>query len=438
MTRRGILTLSALALLSAVGLAKQAGQTPSGLRSVVAGEWAYLLGPAEQAVGPGVRWVMSAPGGRYLLCERRKLPTVLVPGVTMPPTEVSLTAWDTKTRKSSTLWRFTESEELRVSTSPHAWFGGTSTALLTIDEGEKRSLALLNLGAGTLQRLPMANGFFSGIVEHPDLPLLAFTTVEINAEGMGSPRITLIRSSGAIIATVPLIGGKSPQGWSQDGKRLYLTVVERVPNQKPRLAWYGMDLTGKETRLEKEPTDIARQEPKQLPLKIVEQSATLTTGTSTEKLPSLWLGDQQKPGARITAEVDPRSSVLLPDLSAVAYQYQSALYVVPLITLDKTAYEDLLKRQKRAQLLSNSKQIGLAIMMYAQDYDETFPSGGLSDTIMPYLKNSDILNGFQFTYSGPLELGKIEKPADTVLGFISGPGGRAVLYADGHARWEDS
>jgi len=77
-------------------------------------------------------------------------------------------------------------------------------------------------------------------------------------------------------------------------------------------------------------------------------------------------------------------------------------------------------------------------MMYAQDYDEVLPSGdGLQDTILPYLKMADILKGFQFTYNGPSELGKIEKPNETVLGFISGPGGRAVLYADGHARWED-
>ncbi|MGC4044520.1 MAG: hypothetical protein QM758_12065 [Armatimonas sp.] len=441
-TPKGILTLGALALLCTVGLARQAGQGTGSLHAVVAGERAYILGPAEQVVGPGVRWVSPAPGGRYLLCERRKIAGLPVPGGPPPAAEVTLVSWDTKTRKSSTLYRYTEANNISFSTNMHGWFGGSSVALVYMDEGGRQSPVLVNLGAGTLQQMPGISpekiGGVANTIVHPNLPLFGLVTTDITPERTLSLKLTVVRSSGAVVFSVPLTPGRNPNAWSQDGKRLYLTGVERVPNQKPRLAWYAMDLTGNETRLEKEPADKAADEPKELPIKATERPATLTVEATSEKLPSLWLGNGQKPEARITAEVDHNSGALLPDLSAVTYQYQSALYVVPLTALDKTAYDELLKRAKRSQLLSNIKQIGLAILMYSQDYDETLPpGGGIEDIIQPYLRDRGIMDGFQFTYSGSSDINKIEKPADTILGFISGPGGRAVIYADGHARWED-
>ena len=61
---------------------------------------------------------------------------------------------------------------------------------------------------------------------------------------------------------------------------------------------------------------------------------------------------------------------------------------------------------RRASCLSNLKQLGLAIVMYAQDYDDTFPgcaswtsspwynppyySVGFKPTIMPYVKNAQV------------------------------------------------
>src|SRR5579859_6644071 len=64
------------------------------------------------------------------------------------------------------------------------------------------------------------------------------------------------------------------------------------------------------------------------------------------------------------------------------------------------------EKARAATCLSNQKQIGLAIMMYVQDYDETFPMdqydtsapGGVpddntlrfwTDFVYPYIKNGD-------------------------------------------------
>lgn len=51
------------------------------------------------------------------------------------------------------------------------------------------------------------------------------------------------------------------------------------------------------------------------------------------------------------------------------------------------------EKARTASCLNNQKQLGLAIMQYTQDYDETYPSidsGVLTQNIQPYLKNKDV------------------------------------------------
>jgi len=45
--------------------------------------------------------------------------------------------------------------------------------------------------------------------------------------------------------------------------------------------------------------------------------------------------------------------------------------------------------------------------------------------------------GFSFALSGE-KLSSITNPADTILGYVTGPGGRAIIYVDGHVKWEPS
>jgi len=115
--------------------------------------------------------------------------------------------------------------------------------------------------------------------------------------------------------------------------------------------------------------------------------------------------------------------------------------------------------------LSNLKQLGLGILMYAQDHDETLPHADKwCDELMPYLKNEEILRcpqapelecgyAFNVALSG-LSLGMIEAPAETIILFDSDQGkrngsaavtaipkvgrhngGNNVGYVDGHCKW---
>ena len=91
---------------------------------------------------------------------------------------------------------------------------------------------------------------------------------------------------------------------------------------------------------------------------------------------------------------------------------------------------------ERTVLLSNAKQVGLAFLLYASDMDDEFPANGADwqEQIMPYLKNRDIMSGFVYSFKGG-NATNVESPASTELGYISGAGGRAVVYVDGHAKW---
>ena len=108
--------------------------------------------------------------------------------------------------------------------------------------------------------------------------------------------------------------------------------------------------------------------------------------------------------------------------------------------------------------LSNMRQLGLAMMMYTQDYDNTLPP--LKDNVhvqkllFPYLKNKSLFTcpttktAYQVnsaltskkTRKGQgIRLATILNPAQTVIFYETKPhadGQRSIGYLDGHAKRE--
>ena len=101
-----------------------------------------------------------------------------------------------------------------------------------------------------------------------------------------------------------------------------------------------------------------------------------------------------------------------------------------------------------AQSMSNMKQLGLGMMMYAQDHNETLPpmqdAASWKKAIMPYIKNEDVFvhPGTKAAYvPNPLMNGRhladIAEPANTIAATEAAPsadGTLAVLYMDGHVK----
>lgn len=64
------------------------------------------------------------------------------------------------------------------------------------------------------------------------------------------------------------------------------------------------------------------------------------------------------------------------------------------------------EKARQASCISNQKQIGIAMMMYVQDYDETYPTtyddAGVQwyDKVYPYIKNGEKFNGLSYGRGG--------------------------------------
>jgi prepilin-type processing-associated H-X9-DG protein len=116
--------------------------------------------------------------------------------------------------------------------------------------------------------------------------------------------------------------------------------------------------------------------------------------------------------------------------------------------------------------LSNLKQLGLAMMMWAQDHDEVLPPAeNWTQELMPYLKNDQVFRcpgapdqqcGYAYNLAlAGRKLGDIPNPAETVLFYETTLGmpspadlgesqpkpgrhnaGNSVAYTDGHVRWQ--
>ncbi len=144
----------------------------------------------------------------------------------------------------------------------------------------------------------------------------------------------------------------------------------------------------------------------------------------------------EKPVALVSS--DSTNAAFMGTNRGIVFQSLSGLWHMPVAEIPLEDFKQMKSAAERTVALSNAKQAGLALIMYAQDYDEVFPTGDdINNKIMPYIKNQDILNSFAYTYGGGA-ISAITSPAETELGYVNGPGGKAIVYADGHAKWKSN
>ncbi len=115
----------------------------------------------------------------------------------------------------------------------------------------------------------------------------------------------------------------------------------------------------------------------------------------------------------------------------------------------ETTLDSARGKAQRAASASNLKQIGLALMMYSQDYDEVLPpmvdSASVKKILMPYMANdklfTDPRTGELYAVNTVLskhKLAQIVSPAEMAVFYeknLDSDGGRNVAFADGHVKW---
>jgi len=101
------------------------------------------------------------------------------------------------------------------------------------------------------------------------------------------------------------------------------------------------------------------------------------------------------------------------------------------IQLAKSAVDEAL----RQKLLKKAKTVGIALMLYAADWDDVMPGQENWQTdVLPYTKDAELLKEFNYTFRGG-NIAEIKNPESIEMGFVLGPNGRAVVYLDGHTKW---
>jgi hypothetical protein len=335
--------------------------------------------------------------------------------------------------------------------SDFEWLSGGRSALVVVEtpvaaEGKppasKATVYSLNAASGRLT--PLVQGqeddFVTIDVEDGAKGAVIVTRKygeNVNADTVQT-RLSLVTPDGRL--------GNSIQGtgrtmfgqivWVNGTRPMMVRVVRPQPNEKAVVQWVDLDFAGAQLRPASDPIRNPDVDPAYAFSIKLGGSISSTDGKNVTSQ-AAWLVAKEKgpqQSALIAADVD--HALLSPGLNAVYYSTKGVGMVRLLMKMPKEAALKALEAAAKAKVMSDAKQVGTAFHIYAADMDDVLPSNA-SDwmtALSPYLKNNSLMEGFVYTFGGG-NIGDIENPASTELGHKQGPGGRAVVYADGHVKW---
>ncbi|MBX3111964.1 MAG: hypothetical protein KF857_08140 [Fimbriimonadaceae bacterium] len=140
----------------------------------------------------------------------------------------------------------------------------------------------------------------------------------------------------------------------------------------------------------------------------------------------------------VVLDADPVSHTVSVAGRYVAYAKRGGVYVLPFEPVDLEWLVKAMAARARDRAMVQAKQVGLALIIYSSDYDDLLPPNShWQDNVLPYTKSVDMLKGFSYVLDGQ-NLTSFDKPSETQIGSVDTRYGRAVVYADGHVKWEPS
>ncbi|WP_395141523.1 hypothetical protein [Armatimonas sp.] len=455
MNRRQLfLTTGLLAATGALATARRLQSFNRSPRLVTTKEGVYLLGAIEPVLTGKLTSLVASPEGRFVLVTQSLRPEP-TPEDKFPLGESKLWLYDARRRTTKLLHRIQDDTAtgVRHTLGGATWFPGGKRAVVSLliqksdeDKEIRVSYALVDIERSSLRWLSLPADILWNAQPVPGTSLLLFQGYSLkNPKGSA---LCFLSPEGRFTPTTQFTTlFPNLKGLSADGKSaIFVEFADEAPESKsmPKKLWSEVRIRDAQlTSLTEKPGDMQTKErlyaPIKLPLTLHKTRAKLTSISGrAQETSALWLdatelGTEKKYAqAFVAAECD--FPQLLADLSAVIFVRDGTLYAQPLAALDRLAFEKLLKELA----LKSAKQIGTGLVMYAQDYDENLPHdpSGIKDAILPYVGNNEAFSDFVYSYRGSTELSKQGKLGETVLGYIPSPGGRAVIYGDGHVKWE--
>lgn len=429
--------------------ATSAAQIPAANSMVLSGKTAFgMAGPRMIADG-GISSLAWSDDGRFLLAVRSEMGRSSNDDAMVGPQAILI--YSVADRTSRVMWRANsptdEIEEVH-------WLKGADAAIAIVREhlrttdprvphpmrSEVYSLdASTGASRGLLQvDATEENGPVLGLSYCPAKPFAVLTLFEsikdgTNPYGRMHSRIRKI-GPGSIGGEVEIDGSGNVVGWIDDGGTPLMAVLQRdVDGHLLRQAPQAMDFSTGKLRAAPNPIRFKLAEPS-LPISVSTGAGKASKGKEDRKLRSLWLSGDDSSALIAADGIEPQLS---PSLSGVAYISQGVALVRPIVQVPKEAYLAAKAAAEREKIMDNAKQVALALLQYATDKGDVLPpnQSDVLNLISPFLSGSDVAAGFVYSFSGG-NLGDIANPASTVLGYIAGSNGRAIVYSDGHVKWQ--
>lgn len=449
-----MLAISAVVFALAAAQAAPTGPTFSRDALLTDKDAVFLLDP-EVIAGPGVSRLKWSPDGTYLLVQRDRLigphPFLLM--------AQGKTLQGPLAGESQFLFYSAPSQKtvpgLKLPIGTHIdrieWIPGSSKALaiaqvpVTNENGDpidtKQTLYWMSANGAVRPLAEAAEGEYFDIFVNPHRPLVALARTEFRA---GNPptreqSLHFFDGEGKLVGKVAMPEPTDSLTYLPDGR--IFASVGKVVNRKVVWEWFRLSPSqGTREKVD----NFTPPKPSSPPLSdLVVESGTMPS--SRPELPgveAVFMTNRSQVDAKskspdvVFVSSDAKLGSLSPNGNSVAYVHKGVAMVRPLARLPKQMYLDMKASAERGVAISNAKQAALALIMNASDEDDNLIANGENwrDKVMPYIKNRDILNAFTYTFGGG-NMASIDKPAETEIGYVTGPGGRAVAYADGHVKW---
>ena len=304
---------------------------------------------------------------------------------------------------------------------------------------EVAGVSMLAAGTGTLVRLDEATRTLGGDSAVYDMVVVSDAkpvgALERRNDDGTALRVRFFGPRGTTGDWIT-VGSRMPVEFDAQGRPGY-RVVQKGADGKRRSAFQRIDpLTGRATGLDPEaPALLPGQRGAEAETPALAATSTAGVARPASGAPTVLLAAKGgKPDESGIVTTDGTEPLLSPRLDAVAYLSQGSALVRPIVRVDRKAYEAALLAARKLVAIDHAKQVAIGLLIFASDNDDRLPNASEIDRIMPYLKDRGIFDSFTYTYSGGNAV-DIDEPATTEIGYVSGPGGRAVAYADGHVKW---
>ncbi len=400
-----------------------------------------LLSPKFVAEGECADMAWSQDG-RFLLVNRTYMAvtpkfiqqSLSNPTTVTPPAHLGeVIIFSLETGKSRVIQKY-DAEELNYT---GRWLG-TGSSIFFVLQSRKEAIAksFISTADGDIKKIQLDEKV--NYMDFMPCPTRAEIAVSINTPTEGK-MLMRFASSGQIGGPITTSSGSEPVGYLKNGTEILFSGYRKIALAAPSDArvkrqevyYEAVNVLTGATRISSKVEYQTLFDSDETELS-VDSKAIPVDAKLRPLTPALFRsGDEIALIAGDVTRAEPNRQ-----MTGVAYCSQGMVFVRPMAEMPLAAFLAAKEAAERTAMISNAKQIATACMIYAADNDDQLPSnaGKWQDNLLPYLKNSKMMEGFVLSFKGG-NLLKVEDPANTILGYIPGKGGRAVAYVDGHVKW---